>query len=105
MSRPVPEVRIIWHDSGAMTANDQWTHTHKVMAEASTGTVRTTGMLLKLDDKVAVVGLSYDEGYDNWFGAQVIQRKSIEKITLLRARRDFGPDELDSVPTGMVDIA
>lgn len=100
--REAPSVEIEWIDSGSMVANDAWTSTNEVIRKAHVGPVLTRGHLLKLDDEVAVVGLSHDKGFDNWFGVQVIGRANIVYLEVLRSRKRFLHKDLDSAPKGSV---
>lgn len=95
-------MEIEWIDSGTMLANDMWTSTGEVIRKAHVGPVITRGHLLKLDDKVAVVGLSHDKGFDNWFGVQVIGRKNIVSLSVQRTRKVYSNKDLDSAPKGSV---
>ena len=102
MSRQAPSVEIEWIDSGTMLANDSWTSTGEVVRKAHVGPVVTRGHLLKLDDEIAVVGLSHDRHFDNWFGVQVIGRKNIVYMDIQRTRKRYLNKDLDSAPKGSV---
>jgi hypothetical protein len=95
-------VEVEWVDSGAMLGDDMWTSTEKIKAKAKIGSVTTTGLLIDLNDDHALVGLSYDMDFDNWFGVQVIQRAAIKKIIVLRQRKEYTPEMFDALPKGVL---
>lgn len=79
--------RITWIDSG-MLINDEWSTTavYKKAAKDWTGRVTTVGALVHEDDKVVVLGLSFDTENKHWYGAQLIYKPCIVDRVRLRVR-------------------
>lgn len=90
-------VEVKWIDSGTMVAGEQWTSTTDVRQRAKVGPVTTVGHLLMMTEDVTVVGLSYDNEYDTWFGVQVIDTRSIESVDILRSRKTYSPEMFDTL--------
>jgi hypothetical protein len=80
-------VEIEWHDTGLMAANDSWTSKDKV-GSFKTGTVFTCGYLLMESETDVMVALSWDKEHDQYYAVQVILKKAIANMTVLRARKE-----------------
>jgi len=95
-------VEVEWTDSGSMIAGEQWMSTQHVKERGHVGPVITTGQLLLFSDDVTLVGLSFDEENDAWFGVQAIDTRAIKKISILRSRKDYTPDMFDELAKRVV---
>jgi len=92
----LPEVRITWIDSGTMRASEEWTPLETLRRESRIGKVVTRGELLQITDKSLLVGLSEDPDHNNWFGVQEIDRRTVEKVEVLRVRKNVPLEMLDT---------
>lgn len=77
-------LKVTWQDSG-YHFSEGWLSLKEQLRDFSTArmTVVTAGILAEEDDEVIMLGLSFSEATNTWFGLQVIAKQNIKSIEVL----------------------
>jgi hypothetical protein len=78
-------VEVHWTDSGLIRSNG-WEPLEKIISEAKISDVVTVGFLAHETPDEVYIALSADFSHNHFFGTQVIHRKNINAMHVLRVR-------------------
>lgn len=85
-------VEIEWIDSGEMDGEGGWQGKDQIVEKLNNVPVLTVGWLMHEDPEMLVVVHTYDPKGDVYLGPIAIQRKNINRISVLRSRKDYNAD-------------